>query len=58
MGHSNNDPVPKAKGAWNAGKIVGATRVLKLQQVWATRFWLSNEHRIRDRAMFEFAIDS
>jgi site-specific recombinase XerC len=37
---------------------VGAKRALKLQQVWAIRFWLSSVQRIRDRAMFDFAIDS
>ncbi len=37
---------------------MGAKRALKVQQVWAVRFGLSNERRIRDRAMFDFAIDS
>jgi site-specific recombinase XerC len=31
---------------------------LKLQQVWAIRFWLNNEGRLRDRAIFDLAIDS
>jgi hypothetical protein len=31
---------------------------LKPHQVWAIRFWLDRECQLRDRAMFEFAIDS
>jgi len=31
---------------------------LKFQQEWAIRFWLNNEGRLRDRAMFDLAIDS
>ncbi len=58
MGHSNYEPSAKDRRAWNAGRLVGAKRALKLQQVWAVRFWLSNERRIRERAMFDFAIDS
>jgi hypothetical protein len=38
--------------------MVGAKRALKPQQVWATRFWLDHERRLRDRAMFDLAIDS
>ena len=38
--------------------MVGAKRALKPQQVWAIRFWLDQKGRLRDRAMFDFAIDS
>jgi integrase len=58
MGHSVYDPSVKDRRPWNAGRKVGAKRALKLQQVWAIRFWLNNEHRLRDRAMFDLAIDS
>ncbi len=58
MGHSVYDPGVKDRRPWNAGRIVGAKRALKLQQVWAIRFWLSNELRLRDRTMFDLAIDS
>jgi integrase len=37
---------------------VGAKRALKPQQVWAIRFWLDRERRLRDRALFDFAVDS
>ncbi len=38
--------------------MVGAKRALKPQQVWAIRFWLDREKRVRDRALFDLAIDS
>ncbi|TFI57756.1 integrase [Sphingomonas parva] len=46
------------KPIWNAGRIVGAKRPLKAQQVWAIRFHLDHEGRTRDRALFDIAIDS
>lgn len=33
-------------------------RALKQQQVWVIRFWLAQLRRLRDRALFDFAIDS
>lgn len=58
MGHSQFDPAARERRAWNAGRIVGAKRALKPQQVWAIRFWLDRERRLRDRALFDFAVDS
>lgn len=58
MGHLEYDPAARERRAWNAGRMVGAKRALKPQQVWAIRFWLEREHRVRDRALFDFAIDS
>jgi integrase len=58
MGHSEYDPVAKEQRPWNAGRKLGAKRALKPQQVWAIRFWLDRERRLRDRAMFDLAIDS
>ncbi len=43
---------------WNVGLKVGAKRSLKPRQVWAIRFFLDQHHRIRDRALFDLAIDS
>lgn len=43
---------------WNSGRKVGAKRALKLRQVWAIRFFLDQHRRIRDRALFDLAIDS
>src|SRR5438067_13331717 len=58
MGHSEYDRGFKERRAWNAGRKLGAKRALKPQQVWAIRFWLDGERRVRDRAMFDLAIDS
>ena len=58
MGHSEHDPAFKNRRPWNAGRKLGAKRALKPQQVWAIRFWLDGERRVRDRAMFDLAIDS
>ena len=58
MGHSVYDPSFKDRRPWNAGRKPGARRPLKLQQVWAIRFWLDGERRLRDRALLDLAIDS
>ena len=58
MGHSIYDPEQAHRAAWNAGHKLGAKRPLKPKQVWAIRFWLEREGRLRDRALFDLAIDS
>ncbi len=58
MTHSTYDPIHADRRPWNAGRTMGAKRALKPQQVWAIRFWLEREGRVRDRAMFDLAIDS
>ena len=58
MGHSEYDPAARERQPWNAGRTIGAKRALKRQQVWAIRFWLEREGRMRDRALFDLAIDS
>jgi hypothetical protein len=58
MGHSEFDPAFRERRPWNAGRMVGAKRALKPQQVWAIRFWLDRERRLRDRALFDLGIDS
>src|SRR6201996_46757 len=58
MGHSDFDPAIRERRPGNAGRMVGAKRALKPQQVWAIRFWLDRERRLRDRALFDLAIDS
>jgi integrase len=57
MGHSQYDPVDD-RAAWNSGRKLGAKRPLKPQQIWAIRFMFDREKRIRDRALFDLAIDS
>jgi site-specific recombinase XerC len=58
MGHSEFDQCTKERRPWNAGRMIGSKRALKSQQVWAIRFWLDRDQRIRDRALFDLAIDS
>lgn len=58
MGHSEYDPAFAERRPWNAGRKIGAKRALKPQQVGAIRFWLDREGRLRDRALFDLAIDS
>ena len=58
MGDSEFDPASRERRPWNAGKMVGGKRALKPRQVWAIRFWLDRERRLRDRALFDLAIDS
>src|SRR5689334_12411849 len=57
MGHSSYDPVEQGP-AWNAGRKLGAKRPLKPKEIWEIRFMLDREHRLRDRALFDLAIDS
>ena len=58
MGISKYDPAARGRPAWNAGRQVGAKRALKVRQIWAIRFFLDREGRMRDRALFDLAIDS
>jgi integrase len=48
----------QARAPWNAGKNVGTKRPLTQKQIWAIRFFLDREGRLRDRALFDVAIDS
>lgn len=45
MGHAEFDPAARERRPWNAGRMVGAKRALKPQQVWTIRFWLTRERR-------------
>lgn len=58
MGHSQYDPAAQCRPAWNAGKTVAAKRPLTQRQIWAVRFFLDREGRLRDRVLFDLAIDS
>jgi integrase len=50
-------PVPK-RIPWNKGKLTGPKPPLRTKHVWSIRTKLQVEGRIRDLAMFNFAIDS
>lgn len=58
MTYSHFDPAMQNHVAWNAGKTVGTKRPLTQKQIWAIRFFLDREERLRDRALFDLAIDS
>ena len=58
MTYSHLDPAMQNRVAWNAGKMVGTKRPLTQKQIWAIRFYLDREERLRDRALFDLAIDS
>ena len=58
MSHSAVDPAFHELRPWNDVRVMGAKRALKAHQVWAIRFWLDQHRRLRDRALFDFAIDS
>ncbi len=58
MGLSEFDPAARERISWNAGRKVGAKRALKPRQIWAVRFFLDQHRRVRDRALFDLAIDS
>ncbi|MEQ1951447.1 tyrosine-type recombinase/integrase [Mesorhizobium yinganensis] len=58
MGHSQYDGVSRHRAALNAGKKVGTKRPLTQKQIWAVRFFLDRERRIRDGTLFDLAIHS
>lgn len=57
MGIAKYDPASVCRSAWNAGQIVGVKKPLKQRQIWAIRFFLVREGRMRDRVLFDLAID-
>ncbi|MDP2780406.1 MAG: hypothetical protein Q8O80_08370 [Devosia sp.] len=58
MGIAQYDPAALGRPAWNADRMVGVKKPLKQRQIWAVRFFLDREGRMRDRALFDLAIDS
>lgn len=58
MGIAQYDPAALGRSAWNTGRQVGVKKPLKQKQIWAIRFFLDREGRMRDRALFDLAIDS
>ncbi len=57
MGRSRFDPGYDNRRQWNAGRLVGTKRPFKVKQIWAIRFHLDHERRLRDRALLDRAID-
>lgn len=44
--------------AWNTGRLIGPKPPLKPRHIWAIQTRLQHDHRVRDLAMFNLAIDS
>jgi len=58
MGHSDLDPAVHERRPWNAGHNAGPKRPLKPRDIWAIRFYRDEHRRLRNRALFDLAIDS
>src|SRR5439155_23062869 len=43
---------------WNKGKLLGQKPPLKLKEIWAIRIRLQLDHRTRELALLNLAIDS
>src|SRR5438094_1849409 len=59
--YANTNTVSKADGRavpWNKGKLIGQKPPLKLKEIWAIRIRLQLDHRTRELALFNLAIDS
>jgi len=58
MTYSHFDPAAQSRVPWNFGANIGPKRPFNQKQISAIRFFLDREERIRDRALFDLAIDS
>jgi len=54
----SSSPTTRPMVPWNKGAFVGPKPPLKPKQVWSIRLNLQREHRLRDLALFDVAIDS
>jgi hypothetical protein len=52
------EPTATKRQVWNAGRTVGAKRALTPKRIWEIRFYPDQRRRLRDRALFDLAIDS
>jgi hypothetical protein len=58
--HAVTNIAPKADGRvipWNKGKLIGQKPPLKLKEIWAIRIRLQLDHRARELALFNLAVD-
>lgn len=58
MGHSDLDPAVQERRPRNAGQNLSPKRTIKRREILAMRFYLDEHKRLRDRALFDMAIDS
>jgi len=59
--HADTNTASKSDGRvvpWNKGKLLGQKPPLKLKEIWAIRIRLQLDHRARELALFNLAIDS
>ena len=56
-GYRQRRPLGRAT-PWNKGKLLGQKPPLKLKEIWAIRIRLQLDHRTRELALFNLAIDS
>src|SRR4029453_7105648 len=59
--HVDTNTASKSDGRvvpWNKGKLLGQKPPLKLKEIWAIRIRLQLDHRTRELALFNLAIDS
>jgi site-specific recombinase XerC len=59
--YADTNTVPQADRRavpWNKGKLLGQKPPLKLKEIWAIRIRLQTDHRSRELALFNLAIDS
>lgn len=50
------DQAERRRPPWNRGRLLGQKPPLKLREVWAIRIRLQIAERLRDLALFNFAI--
>jgi hypothetical protein len=43
---------------WNKGKLLGQKPPVRLKEIWAIRIRLQLDHRTRELALFNLAVDS
>jgi integrase len=55
---THNTQISHRPEPWNKGKLIGPKPPFKLQEIWAIRIHLEIEHRTRELALFNLAIDS
>ena len=48
----------RCRELWDKGKLVGPKPPFKLQEIWVIRIRLEIEHRIRELALFNLAVNS
>src|SRR5438552_2552421 len=56
--HGYRNEIRRRAIPWNKGNLLGQKPPLKLKEIWAIRIRLQLDHRTRDLALFNLAVDS